>query len=309
MNGTFSSMAGRRRISPAAFTLVELLVVIAIIGTLIALLLPAVQSAREAARRSHCLNNLKQIGLAVQCYHDVHGHYPSGRRSRTQYGVSWAFRLLPHMEQTALHEAFAETERVDAPENATAMRTPVATFFCPSRRSPVANRNFDDNDAPTKVPAVAAGGDYASNAGLSYHMGTVPETPVDEDNPGRFIGPIFTLSRVKDRQVTDGLSQTFAVGERHIPPAPDNTTTGLEHRVQGDTAFFSADTPETIFGGTENGLATDFYDANNGKFGSHHSQITLFAFLDGHVQSIDQSVQDVTLQRLSTIADGELIDF
>ena len=120
----------------AGFTLIELLVVIAIIGILIALLLPAVQTAREEARRTRCANNLKQIGLAIELYEQQHEVYVTGRDTSTQWGVSWAFRLLPHLEQIAIYESFDYKQRVDSAANAYAMRTPVATFVCPSRRSP-----------------------------------------------------------------------------------------------------------------------------------------------------------------------------
>src|SRR5688500_12419399 len=85
------------------FTLVELLVVIAIIGILIALLLPAVQAAREAARRYQCTNNLKQIGLAMHNYHDINGKFPPSRIARGDY-ITWAVLILPYMEQQAMYE-------------------------------------------------------------------------------------------------------------------------------------------------------------------------------------------------------------
>ena len=117
------------------FTLIELLVVIAIIGILIALLLPAVQTAREAARMTQCANNLKQIGLAIELYEEQHEVYVMGRDTSTQWGVSWAFRLLPNLEQPGIYESMDYRQRVDSPANDYAMRTPVATFVCPSRRS------------------------------------------------------------------------------------------------------------------------------------------------------------------------------
>jgi len=147
-----------RSAGQTGFTLIELLVVIAIIGILIALLLPAVQTAREAARMTQCANNLRQIGLAVQLYEEQHEVYVMGRDTSSQWGVSWAFRLLPHMEQSGIYESMNYKQRVDSLANAYAMRTPVVTFVCPSRRSPQPDRNFDDNDQPSKVRGVAAPG-------------------------------------------------------------------------------------------------------------------------------------------------------
>ena len=135
----------------AGFTLVEVLVVIAIIGILVAFLLPAIQAAREAARRTQCQNNLKQIGLAVQSHHDTRKAFPMGRNRFDQFAVSWAFFLLPYMEETAVYNSWDSKARVDDPTNKHAMRTPIDTYACPSRRSAAADRNFDNNDAPPVV--------------------------------------------------------------------------------------------------------------------------------------------------------------
>ena len=161
-------MGTRRR----GFTLIELLVVIAVIGILISLLLPAVQAARESARRASCQNNLRQIGIAVQSAHDNSGHYPTGRNGVDQFAVSWSFELLPFLEQQNVFESHVPTERVDAPANSQAMRTAVSTYYCPSRRSPAADRDFDNDGFATTTPGVAAGGDYAANAGRSIGYGT-----------------------------------------------------------------------------------------------------------------------------------------
>ncbi len=161
------SLASGQRL--AAFTLIELLVVIAIIGVLVGLLLPAVQQAREAGRRVSCGNHLKQVGLAVALAADIQKQFPAGRLTRDPYDVSWAFRLLPFLEEQAVFDARNPDHTVpcwDA-SNATAFRTPVATFYCASRRQPAADRNFDNNNSTpvSGTTGIAAGGDYAACGG------------------------------------------------------------------------------------------------------------------------------------------------
>jgi prepilin-type N-terminal cleavage/methylation domain-containing protein len=318
-----------------AFTLVELLVVIAIIGVLVALLLPAIQAAREAARRNSCTNNLKQQGLALQMHHDVKKVLPQGRNGNTPgpgtatapLGVSWAFQLLPYMEQNAIYDSLVNTERVDSQANARAMRTPVDTFYCPSRRGPAADRDFDNDDqAPAdEHRAVAAGGDYEGNAGIDrdYRKDSneSPERALQE-------GVIYTFSKVMLRQVSDGTATTFAIGEKYIPTEDelrleaDQFDEARLHYFQGDTAFFSGDNVETIMSGTECGLAprtpsmqlpapfTEQCDPHELKeqFGSQHPSICHFVFLDGHVQALSTDIDLVMLRRMSTIADGQTID-
>src|SRR3954449_906745 len=114
----------RTRATGTGFTLVEVLVVIAIIGILVAFLLPAIQAAREAARRNQCQNNLKQIGVAIQNHHDTRKVFPMGRNGIDQMAVSWAFFLLPYMEETAVYNSWDSKARVDDDKNANAMRTP-----------------------------------------------------------------------------------------------------------------------------------------------------------------------------------------
>src|SRR6476646_2594215 len=158
-----------------AFTLVELLVVIAIIGVLVALLLPAIQAAREAARRSQCQNNLKQIGLAIQQHADAKKVFPMGRNQFDQWAVSWAFYLLPYMEETTIYNSYKPTARDDDPTNAATMRTPIETLACPSRRRAAADRNFDNNDKPPAADAmgVATLADYSANTGIRLTTGMV----------------------------------------------------------------------------------------------------------------------------------------
>jgi prepilin-type N-terminal cleavage/methylation domain-containing protein/prepilin-type processing-associated H-X9-DG protein len=288
--------------SPRAFTLVELLVVIAIIATLIGLLLPAVQSVREAARRTQCANQMKQVGLAIVQVHDQKRAYPMGRDTRDPFGQSWTFRMLPLLEQTSIYNALASGSNVPMwdDRNAVAMRTPVPTFFCPSRRAPAANRNFDNNDQAPVRERVAAGGDYAANAGtyFNYFSGTM--APLDP----RQAGPIHTFSKVRAAQVSDGLSKTFAAGEKHIPKADASVAANMLDYMQGDTAFFAADNPYVCFRDPARGLASGPDDMNRRKFGSLHPGTTPFVFLDGHVESIENDIDLTVLRWYCSIGDG-----
>ena len=290
----------------AAFTLVELLVVIAIIGTLVGLLLPAIQSAREAGRRMACSNNLKQVGLAITNYVDTRKAFPKGRDTRDNGGVSWSFRILPFLEQGAIHDALDETVPAHHPNNSRAMRTAVATYFCPSRRGPTNDRNFDNNNRPPSpdMMGVAAGGDFAAVAGTYFNYAVGEKEGLD---PKR-AGAIFTMSNVKPQQVTDGLSKTFAVGERHLPTVAAalqlNADQTMVHYSQGDTAFFAADTPHTQFRDTSRGLAEGPHDTSNIKFGSMHPGVSNFVFLDGHVEAIPVETERAILRWYCAIGDG-----
>ena len=317
------------------FTLVELLVVIAIIGVLVALLLPAIQAAREAARRNQCVNNLKQQGLALQMHHDARKFFPSGRNGTspgpgitnppagtlpTPLPVSWAFQLLPHMEQNAIYDSLVETARVDDILNARAMRTPVDVFYCPSRRGPSADRDFDNDDqaATEEHKGVAAGGDYAANGGLRYDYS---KSASEDAAMALAEGAIYTNSRVSIRHVTDGTGLTFGIGEKYIPTEDEaRTMPGFSedrlHYFQGDTAIFSGDNMEAIIAGTDCGIAHGSPPTGSDcavkdldeLFGGPHGQLCNFVFLDGHVQAIDQGIDIITLQRLSTISDEQVID-
>src|SRR3954447_20293168 len=300
----------RTRATRTGFTLVEVLVVIAIIGVLVAFLLPAVQAAREAARRNQCQNNLKQIGVAIQNHHDTRKAFPMGRNRIDQKAVSWAFFVLPYMEETAIYNSWDPNAKVDQPSNVKAMRTPIETYACPSRRRAAADRNFDNNNAapPPEDLGVATLADYSANAGIKLMTGMTS----DSDSNGVFggynridSGPIFSGSHISARQVEDGLSKTIAIGERHLPPVPPNTAPEMEHYAIGDTASIPGDTPHTAFRCTENGLSTGLDDPDKEKFGSSHSSGTVqFVFLDGHVAGLHPDMAIDVLKALSTIGGG-----
>ncbi|WP_197528755.1 DUF1559 family PulG-like putative transporter [Aeoliella mucimassa] len=138
--------------SPKAFTLVELLVVIAIIGILVALLLPAVQSAREAARRTQCVNNMKQIGLAMLNYESTTKQFPPGQRRYVMFGdeFAWSVFLLDYMEESAIYDLLKLDKDLDAVENKGTADAPgpvtllVSAYLCPSQSRAHVSRDFDD---------------------------------------------------------------------------------------------------------------------------------------------------------------------
>jgi prepilin-type N-terminal cleavage/methylation domain-containing protein len=199
-----------------AFTLIELLVVIAIIAVLIALLLPAVQSAREAARRVQCVNNLKQLGLALHNYHDAFLVLPPGYvtasvfkdgETDTSPGWSWASMIFPQLDQTPLYAAINFSLPVQAPANTTAGRTSVAGFLCPSDQ--FQGSTFPVTDGFGNTVATVAPSSYAASTGDD-----ASDTAFGFDNIGDGRGLFFRNSSITIAAITDGTSQTVMLEER-----------------------------------------------------------------------------------------------
>jgi prepilin-type N-terminal cleavage/methylation domain-containing protein len=244
-----------RRIHSAGATLIELLIVIAIIGVLVQLMLPAVQSSREAARRTACQNNLHQIGLAVQAHEAALKHLPTagwgwawiGDPDRgpgmTQPG-SWAYQILPYLEQTDVYEIGRETK--DAEKMAVLTRlaaTPVAVFYCPTRRSPEATPNegpevdvvgFDGGTFWYNADEAErlARSDYKANIGDTFAFwgeGPPPEladkgegffefkTGAGKVELNTFTGVVIQRQPILLAQIADGLSNTYFGGEKFLP--------------------------------------------------------------------------------------------
>ncbi len=216
-----SCKSEKRRLS-AGFTLVELLVVIAIIGVLIALLLPAVQAAREAARRSQCSNNMKQIGLAMHTYHDTHGVLPYGATLSLDSGGTWVAFILPFMEQQNIFDLFDFDVHLVAPENRIAVTTIIDTLICPS--DPDADEPLLAGRAQPNVnPEGSLGLWYAGCMGPTNNAVCNSFCPEDEPSyccngePNYSVATVGIFARNADgrsfRQIPDGLSNTMMVGE------------------------------------------------------------------------------------------------
>jgi len=314
------------------FTLVELLVVIAIIGILIALLLPAVQSAREAARRMQCANNLKQIGLALLSHESAHKQFPPGRLGcdattgeapcnnipqEDRVGPSAFVMVLPYLEQKALYDAFAidqfkggpwltaiggDTSWISRYEAALAERPPV--FSCPSSRSEPCCEVYDGvvvgMSHTFPADTCAATGDYALCMGTKGPSYGSSYTNVKYGNTGAFL----YIRGLKVRDFSDGLSSTIFVGETHTTHLKDHElvwSLGYRH-----SSLRSTENPINTPAGQ--GSVITLYDRRlNGAFGSEHPGGAQFVFGDGHVSFLSETINLNTYRFLSTRSGGEPI--
>jgi prepilin-type N-terminal cleavage/methylation domain-containing protein len=295
-----------------AFTLVELLVVIAIIAVLIALLAPAVQQVREAANRATCANNLKQLGLAVHNYHSNNKSLPPAALGGDGE-VSWAVLILPYLEQDTLYQQWNLSLRYTYYRHpAVVVGAQVLGYYCPSRRSPPHFSVSGDTRAPWGGSPGALG-DYAGNGGNSTAIWDDPRK-----GDGVFLyadttfGPNDTVatwqSLIAFRNVTDGLSNTLLIGEKHVQPAD------WGQQPAGDNSVYNGDDIRTIVrvagrqspGPIDRPLAfsaTDSYRPDE-RFGSYHAGVCQFVMCDGSVRMIQASIDIEILTRLAVRNDG-----
>jgi prepilin-type N-terminal cleavage/methylation domain-containing protein/prepilin-type processing-associated H-X9-DG protein len=339
----------RRR--PRGFTLIELLVVIAIIAVLIGLLVPAVQKVREAANRLACANNLKQISLATLNYHDTYGKFPPVRVGNNH--ASWFVLIMPYLEQENISRGWVFAIPY-VQQTAAFRQMQVKTYYCPSRRSAsdglihraeqvypgditrppefTPTGTADPRFAGTNQPTGALG-DYAANIGEYGHFATPPAEVCFGVNANGAMaqGALNTAtgvitSNTDITRVTDGLSNTFLVGEKHVPQ-------GMFGRLKvGDGSIYCG--VWTTYSGRIAGIGvplgqgpTDVTPTPNlprppgstgtwrpgtdavwsKKFGSWHPGVCQFAFCDGSVKAIRNNIDEVTLGRLACRYDGQVI--
>ena len=324
---------------PAAFTLVELLVVIAIIGTLLSLLLPAVQAVREAARQVKCANNLKQLGLGALSLEAAHKSFPTGgwgywwvgdadRGFQREQPGSWLFSLLPFIEETQTYSLTSDGQPdVLTPQQKSGanklIKRPISIFHCPSRRPATlyakptdgtfVAHNADSNSTDDNFCVRA---DYAANLGVELNVShsTGPCSLSDAESCGwfdtsAFLGVVYLRSEVRARNISDGLTKTYLFGERYINP--DHYSTGMlssdnESAFAGHdndnarTCWFNADDPSQNLVPMQDTPGVDEWK----RFGSAHRNGAFFVFCDGSVRMIGYDISPATHFALGNRADG-----
>jgi len=314
------------------FTLLELLVVIAIIGILVALLLPAVQSARESTHLTQCKNNLKQIGLASQNFHDTMGAFPPGRliyrpgsvrRNCGRGTPSWWVYIMPFLEQQSLRDQWNLFERFDR-HDLDVRRIPLSVYLCPTRRS------TDNAFSPESVVTITAAcgcsgrttfpggatGDYAGNLGdmspgawgatSDFYWGGNGSGVIISSRPQCSPSGLPTdwIDQIRTSSVSDGLSNTFLAGEMHVQH--DKLNTAPDNSAIYNGWHFSA---SMRIGGPGVPLARNRFhvDTRQYSFGSWHPGVCQFVFVDGSVRAIENKIDTLTLGRLCNRGDGQTI--
>jgi len=283
--------------------------VIAIVGILVGLLLPAVQAARESARRVQCANNLKQLGLALVNYHDLHGRLPSGYVSsisssgaETGPGWGWAALSLPYLEETPLWTTLDFRQPIESPDNAARKRL-IPNLLCPS----------NDLSEPTWPAEVrdAAGNPVRLICDVAFgaYVGMEGSTDVGPGGDGLF----FRNSHVRFRDITDGCTQTIAVGERAYRlgeatwvgavtgammfPDDDEGEIAVPHLKPSSAMVLS-------HAGLGNGPNSPTSEIN--QFYSLHGGGANYVFADGHVAFLPETIDYQTYRALATRAGGEM---
>ena len=295
-----------------AFTLIELLVVIAIIAILIALLVPAVQRVREAASRTQCQNNLKQIGVAMHNYHSHFKRFPTGFASKANTidgpslgpGWGWGAHLLPYLEQEALYQQINFSKDIADPMNAAARRSSLTAFLCPSDRPNALTVAI--NDDSSKFLADVAFGNYVGMAGVNEVTG-YPDTSNGQP------GVLLRNSRVRVADILDGSSNTLMVGERCSAKSPQTTWAGAitNASVPPLNPTYDKEGPG-ILCLTNSGSIADGRTPNNPfehveDSSSVHPAGVNFLFADGSVRSILYGIDPAIWVGITTRAGGETV--
>jgi prepilin-type N-terminal cleavage/methylation domain-containing protein len=280
------------RIRRIGFTLVELLVVIAIIGVLVALLLPAVQAAREAARRIQCANNLKQQGLALLQHLGAHRRFPAGTQQQKNVAKSnrylWSGQILPFIEGTNLFNQIDLTQPWTSLPNSVPLQTHLAFFRCPSANAPNSLEHWVSNRVPCTYLACASG----ATARETGNGTLISHRSLD--------GVFFEDSRIRDADITDGLSNTVLVAEALFlvditGPDHNDDIQLIDHWYIGSPSMGDNELSESL-GSTAAPLNAwrkspqPFIEDVELGYSSRHSGLVQAVFGDGRVTSVSDSI-------------------
>jgi prepilin-type N-terminal cleavage/methylation domain-containing protein len=318
------SLSSPCRSAQRGFTLVELLVVITIIGILMSLLLPAVQSAREAARRTQCQNNLSQITKAALEHEAQNGFFPTGG-----WGYGWAgdpdrgfniqqpggflYNILPFIDQANLWRIGAGATASQKPTLlAQTVATPLAIYDCPSRRVMAVTPYNDPGYVNVVTPPNTAKADYAGNSGDQFNGFYGPSSLAQGDS-GTFPFPsgglvmsgiCYDRSTVRMSHITDGASATLLAGEKYLNP--DSYLNGTDG-ADNDGWDLGYDWDVNRFGYTPPMQDTAGY-ADFPAFGSAHPNGFCVSFCDGSIHVLNYAIDPTLFANLSNRADGHAID-
>jgi prepilin-type N-terminal cleavage/methylation domain-containing protein/prepilin-type processing-associated H-X9-DG protein len=291
-----------------AFTLIELLVVIAIIAVLVGLLLPAVQKVREAAARTKCANNLKQITLALHNYHDAYMRLPPGGLEQptvtSQWKVGFHAFILPYIEQSAMFAGFNVDEPYNSATNNPFVNLAVSIYLCPSSPDTKSIHSSEPGVFVAHYHGVAGPNDGAA--------ATYQEDPPGASTPqGRFAkqGMLFKNSKVRLTDATDGTSTTFLVGETSWRQGDTQSTQGYRGWSRGCdvSSCTSARNVANGLGTTPFSFGSGAGNFNDMSFGSRHAGVTHFGFADGSVRNLRDNTPLGTLLALASRDGGEVV--
>lgn len=316
------SIASTRRIG---FTLVEVLAVMAIIGLLIALLLPAIQAAREAARMADCKNRLRQIGLGLVTYESARGRLPGGIEIHTdapclgrqsRQGKNWMISILPYIEEQSVYVQYQQKYRNEAPENELARKSYISTYSCPSdnRLGQKIVPDFGPVAPPTKANLEYMTGSYRGVSGLSDGFAFLDSADalglnyLDRHRGVlHAVGEGMGIYRAERTQRGDGASNTLMVGESYT-----RSNAGVHTLWAYSYLFYplSAVTKQSRVFGVDFDKCVPIFGEGGERpcqrgWSAGHPRLINFAYADGSVHSLSDTIDLDVLAAMATIAGGE----